>query len=575
MLDKGTAPMPLRLVVFTTPRLTIAYDRLLRRLAAHPDVDLCAVVVDTYAPRPRGTRLCRLRRGIARHGPGWLVHRVRLRVGALVERAARAVWEPAHPSAPPPSPERLGADTGVRVLRFADVAAAEALDAVRALEADLGAICGGRILPQALLSIPRRGTLNLHKHRVPAYRGGGPPGYWELLAGDRSLGLTVHYATAQVDAGPVVAEATVPIDRFDTLEDLSVKADVAGSELYFDTILRLAHAHDPGRPQTHEGAQALRGPDPVEVHRLARERRRRMRRGLARFRRPRAGRMRTALGLAKYLACLPLLRQRLRRLARAGRAPVLVLYYHTVANDGQSPMALPLETFAAQVELLRRTCDILSLDQAMEALRPDAPPRTRPGVVLTFDDGYAADLATSVPLLRYYGVPATWFLSVGHIASGEPFAHDRGLPDPPRPMSPAQARSLADQGFALDAHGVFHERLGGRPSDEVRRILDESRAALARLTGAAPRAFAFPGGLPGADVDRAALRAAREAYPVVCLASGAYNYPGATDGVWLRYPAPDNVLELAWLLDGFTRLREVLRGNAWGLREPADLERLS
>ena len=65
-------------------------------------------------------------------------------------------------------------------------------------------IAGGRILRDSIITIPEHGTLNIHKRKVPEYRGGGPIGYWEILAGESSIGVTVHYATSRVDAGSVL-----------------------------------------------------------------------------------------------------------------------------------------------------------------------------------------------------------------------------------------------------------------------------------------------------------------------------------------------------------------------------------
>ena len=52
----------------------------------------------------------------------------------------------------------------------------ESLEFVRSLNADLGIVYGTRILKPPLFSIPRLGSINIHKRKVPDYRGGGPVG---------------------------------------------------------------------------------------------------------------------------------------------------------------------------------------------------------------------------------------------------------------------------------------------------------------------------------------------------------------------------------------------------------------
>ena len=46
----------------------------------------------------------------------------------------------------------------------------------------------------------------------------------------------------------------------------------------------------------------------------------------------------------------------------------------------------------------------------------DLPPRT---VVVTFDDGYLDHLAVAAPILRKYGIPATFFLPTGYVERAE------------------------------------------------------------------------------------------------------------------------------------------------------------
>lgn len=110
-------------------------------------------------------------------------------------------------------------------------------------------IVGTRILHDRVISIPVSGTLNIHERKLPEYRGGGPVGYWEVLAGESSIGVTIHCATPQLDAGPVLSQATIPIEPCDTLESLKIKADLLGAQLYHETIHAFAQGARHGTPQ--------------------------------------------------------------------------------------------------------------------------------------------------------------------------------------------------------------------------------------------------------------------------------------------------------------------------------------
>ncbi|HKN47768.1 MAG TPA: formyltransferase family protein, partial [Candidatus Polarisedimenticolia bacterium] len=248
------------MVVFTAGPLSAVNRVFFERLAGDPLLDLLALIVDERA-NPRKPLAARVLRGIRRDGWLWLWFKLATLVGAFVRRAAVFLFELAHKRAgSDESYEVLERATGVRVDRVADIQSAESLTLIRSLRPQLGVIVGGRILRDAVIAIPEYGTLNIHKRKVPEYRGGGPVGYWEILAGERSIGVTIHYATSQVDAGPVLAETAIPIEECDTLESLRIKADIAGARLYHDAIRRVASGDRGGAPQDTSRGATYRSP---------------------------------------------------------------------------------------------------------------------------------------------------------------------------------------------------------------------------------------------------------------------------------------------------------------------------
>lgn len=81
------------------------------------------------------------------------------------------------------------------------------------------------------------------------------------------------------------------------------------------------------------------------------------------------------------------------------------------------------ERFRAQMLRLKhhfrpmRLSDVAAALDAGEALPSDA-------VAVTFDDGYDDNYRIAYPILRELGIPATFFVSTGHIDSGKPFGYD-------------------------------------------------------------------------------------------------------------------------------------------------------
>jgi phosphoribosylglycinamide formyltransferase-1 len=82
--------------------------------------------------------------------------------------------------------------------------------------------------------------LNIHPSLLPSFRGLHPH-QQALDAGVRISGCTVHFVTAQLDAGPIVAQAAVPVLAGDTPRTLADRVLVAEHRLY-PLALRLVAA---------------------------------------------------------------------------------------------------------------------------------------------------------------------------------------------------------------------------------------------------------------------------------------------------------------------------------------------
>ncbi len=104
----------------------------------------------------------------------------------------------------------------------------------------------------------------------------------------------------------------------------------------------------------------------------------------------------------------------------------LILMYHRVAAVARdfSALCVPPRTFEAQIRFLKRHFAIASLDQVAERLQSGRGPETD-SIVITFDDGYKDNYTFAFPILRKYGVPATVFLTTGHIGNNLVFWWDR------------------------------------------------------------------------------------------------------------------------------------------------------
>jgi len=125
---------------------------------------------------------------------------------------------------------------------------------LRGLGPDLVLCCGFPWkLPQEALDVARLGSVNHHPAKLPRHRGPIPLA-WALRDGDGEFGVTWHRMDAELDTGPILAQATVPIEDDDTtIETIGPKLTQASFGLLPQVFERLA-AGDPGEPQNEEDA---------------------------------------------------------------------------------------------------------------------------------------------------------------------------------------------------------------------------------------------------------------------------------------------------------------------------------
>ncbi|WP_085725252.1 bifunctional UDP-4-amino-4-deoxy-L-arabinose formyltransferase/UDP-glucuronic acid oxidase ArnA [Pseudomonas sp. R37(2017)] len=91
------------------------------------------------------------------------------------------------------------------------------------------------LLSEALLATARKGAFNLHGSLLPRYRGRAPAN-WVLVNGETETGVTLHRMVKRADAGAIVAQQKVAIERSDTALSLHGKLRTAASDLLRDTL---------------------------------------------------------------------------------------------------------------------------------------------------------------------------------------------------------------------------------------------------------------------------------------------------------------------------------------------------
>ena len=113
----------------------------------------------------------------------------------------------------------------------------EVVDALRAAEVDLVAMAGFMtILEKPPIDAYEGRVLNTHPALLPAFKGAHAV-RGALEAGVKVTGCTVHVATMELDAGPILAQEAVPVLADDTVESLHERIKVIERRIYPETIL--------------------------------------------------------------------------------------------------------------------------------------------------------------------------------------------------------------------------------------------------------------------------------------------------------------------------------------------------
>jgi len=221
------------------------------------------------------------------------------------------------------------------------------------------------------------------------------------------------------------------------------------------------------------------------------------------------------------------------------------------------------------MELLKRCFNVLPLSAALNAVNSGTiPPRA---VCITFDDGYRSIHDLALPVLREFNLPATVFVTSGHVDQGNMWndliieaiqalpdgqldlsilglekysirnAQERKaaigmLTERSKYLAPASRRSVIDHlaelagpgmgselmltsemvrnldrnGVEIGAHTVSHPILTSLDDESARAEISGGKQALESILGKPVRLFAYPNGKPGKDFDERHMAMAQE-----------------------------------------------------------------
>ena len=132
----------------------------------------------------------------------------------------------------------------------------EIKDTLEQINPDLFCVVAyGKILPQDILDIPKKGSINVHGSLLPQYRGAAPI-QWAVLNGDKKTGITTMYMNAGMDTGDMILQEEVQIGEDETTGELWERLSKIGANLLVETLKKIENGTAPRKKQPSDFTMA-------------------------------------------------------------------------------------------------------------------------------------------------------------------------------------------------------------------------------------------------------------------------------------------------------------------------------
>ena len=151
----------------------------------------------------------------------------------------------------PPPVKVLAEQCGIPVLQPESVRKEPFIGQIRDLAPDLLVVVAyGKILPGALLRLPRLGAINVHGSLLPKYRGAAPI-QWAVINGEQETGITIMQMDEGMDTGDILLTVPVAIGPRETAGQLFDRLARLGGETLGAALARIKEGQLTPRPQDH------------------------------------------------------------------------------------------------------------------------------------------------------------------------------------------------------------------------------------------------------------------------------------------------------------------------------------
>lgn len=155
-----------------------------------------------------------------------------------------------------PPVKEYAEQTGIPVLQPNSIKTEEFTNRMKELNPDVIVVVAyGKILPKAVLDIPKYGCINVHASLLPKHRGAAPI-QWAIVKGERVTGITTMYMDTGLDTGDMILKKEVLINDEDTAQSLHDKLAIEGGKALVKTLELIERGMAPREQQTGESSYA-------------------------------------------------------------------------------------------------------------------------------------------------------------------------------------------------------------------------------------------------------------------------------------------------------------------------------
>jgi len=153
--------------------------------------------------------------------------------------------------------KRKALELNIPIIESDDMYSKELFNQLSSLKPDLFVVVAFSILPDDILTIPNRGSVNIHPSLLPKYRGASPIQY-SILNGDNVTGVSIISLNSKIDSGNILAQKKVSIDKDANFGKMHEKLSILGSKMLIQVIDDIFLGKD--RPIKQDGKKKTLAP---------------------------------------------------------------------------------------------------------------------------------------------------------------------------------------------------------------------------------------------------------------------------------------------------------------------------